>query len=311
MSVLDDDPLILDPKTETPTSLQNKVFGPKPRLGDGVYEHRDDYRVDYPRIESPGVKTLGGGQSPQLVKPIPANQDECSLFPGVEASISINLPFGLPKIPAVDLTCQGLSVTMGSLNASLAAFLPIIRIAECVLKVIDAVMSVPDAISSLSPSPVLDALEALVGCVDYFLALTGLDPRPFIRMIRDICKLLLRLLACMRALLTVSLQQDEVIASLEATGDLDLALDLECLKAANRALKASIGGKLDGMKLIILLLNLIIGALPPVAAAMGENYPIDLGDSDFSPEGLADIESVLTIVYDLCVRFLPPGDEDA
>ncbi len=221
----------------------------------------------------------------------------CNLYPDASLKVSLNLPFGMPKLEAPDLTCEGMSVFVGNATASISAFYPVIRIADCILKVIEAIKAIPDALGPPpNPGKIAEKIGALAECVPLFLGFTGVDPTPYCRFIRDLTGISIGVLTCLKNTLTVAIENDQAVEVLNASGDASLMQHASCLAEQSTKLKAIVKVKFDSMKLVITLLNAILNALPPVKQIIGDINP---GSNDFSPEAVDDLIAALTVVKDL------------
>jgi hypothetical protein len=233
--------------------------------------------------------------------------DFCADYPSftVGGDASLHLPLNLPPV-TFDGTCEGFNETMATLNAQLSFLFPIIRIVECVLKVIDAVKAIPD---SLGPPPdptiIVERIADLVDCIGVFLQFTGYGAIPdFCKFFRDLMRFIITALDCLITMLTISIESGEEVNVLKESLDPDLVKMGNCLEAQNELLSAQINARFSGMKVIILLLNALLGALPEPLKA--EKIEIDGGSIDISPAGLLALQDVIVVleaaeaVFDAC-----------
>ncbi len=222
----------------------------------------------------------------------------CNVYPDASASarVTLRLPFGMPELEAFDLTCEGLSIFTSDLTASLSAFFPVIKLSDCVLKVIAVLQAIPDAFPPGNPSALIQKISELADCVILLGEFTGLLPTPFCKFIYDLCNVYIKILNCIISLTQITVDNQQSIDVLNASGDVELQQMASCLETQNEALKLSLGVKFDSMKLVLVLLNAIVQALPPVAAIIG---PIDPGSNSFTPEAVLELLDVVTAVRDV------------
>lgn len=212
----------------------------------------------------------------------------CPIVPTYADNLTIRMPFGLPPIFAsasldmkVNTKCQQLESLFGQLNVSMAAFLPIIKICACLLKIVEVLKAVPDVVSN--PGKVTSKLSDLEDCIDLFIGYSFVVPIPLCRFVLDLVTAMISLLLCISSLLVVTLDNDNEIASLNASADLQLNDMGACLQVENNALKASLEKKLKTVELVIFLVNALIAACPPLLVQMGTEYPINVGNTDLTP----------------------------
>lgn len=223
----------------------------------------------------------------------------CSTLPGmlptippsvqVDVTVQIRMPFGLPTISAPDVTCQGLAITAGSLNASLTAVYPVIKLADSLNTIISAVQAVPTAIGG-NPVPLAEALEKLPDIVTLMASFTGADPTAYAKFIYDLCGLLIKTLNCISETLTLSIERGQKLEILRASADVKLQELSDCFEVQNEAMQKTMEANFNSMQAIIVLMNTIIKALPPVYAIVGDISP---GSNNFSPEAVAELIAIL------------------
>ncbi len=218
----------------------------------------------------------------------------CNVYPPAVA-ISLELPFGMPKLEAPDVTCDGLVLFTGNITASLAAFYPIIKIVGCILKVVEAVKAVPDSILQLDPTLVIKKIAELADCISMFLDFTGVNPIPYCKFIRDLTGIMIGILNCINQMMQVFSENAQAVTDMRASGDAELILLADCLEEQNNLLMAALTIKFSSMQLVVTLLNAILGALPPVQQVLGGPIAFD-GTAGLSQEVLDTLIDVLTVV---------------
>jgi len=229
---------------------------------------------------------------------------ECLDMPNYRdgADASIHMIFGLPDVK-FDGSCEGLQTSMASLTANLSAFYPIIRIVNCILKIVEVIQAIPDSIGPPpDPTVLVQKLAALADCITLFLSFTGYGAIPdFIQFLADLCSYLLDVLECMRVMLEVKIDSDAQADALNASADAQLQSMGACLTIHNDALGKQLSGKFSSMEVIIILFNSIILILPPPMGGPSNQLPTG---STFTADasGLAvldDTIAAITVVRDI------------
>jgi hypothetical protein len=212
-------------------------------------------------------------------------------LPSVQADVTVQvrMPFGLPTIAAPDISCQGLSVVAGNLSASLTAVYPIIKLADSLNTVISAVQAIPGAIAG-NVQPLTDALGKLPDIVTLLASFSGAEPAIYVKFVYDLCGLLIKTLTCLSETLSISIERGQKLEALRASSDLKLQALSDCFEVQNEALTKTMEAQFNSMQAIIVLMNTIIKALPPVYAIVGDISP---GSNNFSPEAVAELISIL------------------
>lgn len=227
------------------------------------------------------------------------------------ARLEIRLPFignAIQASASLDLEvedqCKQLSLLLPQVQASLAALYPIIKIADCVLKVISCVQDLLAIIGGLpAPDPAditkfVDDVGALSDCIT-FLAGVALPTIPLCHLALDLVRACKVLLQCVKDLFTLTIGVDDRIVELNASLDVDLNIQAACLQTQNDRLKAALEQKLDTVQIVLTLLNTVIGLVPPLVSTLGAAYPItastslDITALDNAIAALQDVEDIL------------------
>lgn len=133
----------------------------------------------------------------------------CTFAPAVLAALRVRFPFGIQvesmrtsarKIPTPD---ELLIPFLHQLNGLIAPFAPILSLADLSVAVIAFAKSVPDAIMSLSPDPIIDAITNLVKKAQ--LLPQFIPGMPYVILTRDIIGILRAVLSELRSILAVQL----------------------------------------------------------------------------------------------------------
>lgn len=119
-------------------------------------------------------------------------RDLCITFP-----VGQQLCATLPQITNPDLI-EVVNALFGQLNAALAPIAPILDILDVVFAIVDCVQAAVDAITQLSPVPLLNCIKGLVQAVNKILALLPFLWIPIL--IRDVVFLLIQYLNALIAL---------------------------------------------------------------------------------------------------------------
>lgn len=196
-------------------------------------------------------------------------------------NLPLNLPFGLPILTFQDPCCKGIDLTLDQLNQLLAPLMPFLQLLDCVMKLVNIVMAIPD---SLGPPPDVGKIVEIIGmvaqffgvCVPLLLSFIPGNPIPFIKLVRDICNIIISVLQCLKRLLTVFIQIAADVLMLSTTTDPYLHNMGICLAQHNNSLGANIKDKLGGLLNIFVLINTLIGLIPPLAEVLEEAgyYPL-------------------------------------
>lgn len=232
--------------------------------------------------------------------------------------LTIRLPWSLPELTAsaslniedIEGQCKQLEVLLAQVNVTLSFMYPILRIVDCVKLLIDIVVKITEALSVVT-SPVdlankLLEIANLLGdlpgkCIDLFAELTFVVPTPFCRLVADIMIALIALIDCIIQMATISIGLGDRVVELNASGDVDLALQADCLVTQKAALDAAIQQKLESIESLVDIVNVLIGLVPPLALAMGANYPINLGAMTIDIPGLNALRDKLVLVRDIAL----------
>ena len=204
------------------------------------------------------------------------------------------------QMNVLDGYCKQLEILLGQLKVTLGFFYPILRIIDCLKLLVDLINKIAEVLGD--PPKLLELLDMLVAiqpkCIDLFAELTFVVPTPFCKMVVDIAATLIALIECIEQMLTVSLGLGDRIAELDAQVDLDAALAFEktCLEQQKAQLDTALLQKLESIESLVDILNILIGFVPPLVAAMGGAYPINLGSLSLSPAVLQDIKAALNVI---------------
>lgn len=243
----------------------------------------------------------------------------CVTYPATgAASITIELPFGLPPSAIDTSDCQSTFVGVPQLMASLSFMIPVIKIAGCLTKLVDLIMTLIDvlnAVPSLDPFAIGDALAkvpakvtALQECVDLFLSFTFIDPTPICKMIWQVLSLCVAVLLCVQTIMTLRVDNMEKIAALQSSPDPEL-LDLAaCLIEQQGQMDKETSAKIGGVQDLINLINVFITAIPPFAAVTGGPINLDITSGDsFTPDYFEEPIQILSDVADAIKPCAFPG----
>lgn len=196
----------------------------------------------------------------------------CNTYPSLGASGSLTLkpPFGLPEYnievaadlqAGVDLTtCNSLYISLGNINASLSALMPLIKLAGCVFKLFEIVKAIPDSIGPPpNPTKVIKKIAAFKDCIDLFMSFALLLEIPKIALfLSGLLTLVIAILTCVKQMLKITIDNDKEIAALKASADIELNDLGACLEVQNDALKAELNAKLNGLQAVVLLINVFL-----------------------------------------------------
>lgn len=222
----------------------------------------------------------------------------CNTYPSAKFEGKIHFPFGIGKLDLPDPVCENLVVTMGSIGAAFSVFLPFIKIVECVSKVFEILVKLKDIITGL-PIPdiedveeLFEKIEGLSGCASLFLSFTPVgNITSFCAFLRDIVRLCIALIDCLKGLVSLREDLDNEIASMEGSLDADIQHQVECLRTHSRGIDAEISAKLSSMTLLFTLMNTLFKLIP-----LGEVSGIELPTKDeitVSLTAFEDLEEVL------------------
>jgi hypothetical protein len=218
----------------------------------------------------------------------------CNTYPvvGTSASLRLSLPFGLPELTPPNLTCEGLFLQIGSLNATFSALMPLIKLAGCVLKIIELIKTVPEMVGPPpKPQKFFQKLAELDECITLISAFALILELPkLLKFLKQLLTNIIAVLNCIKELFQVTLANGEQIEILNASADAQLQEMGACLQVQNDALGLELQNKLDGMKLVLDLVNILL--------TLAGQPTISVGDSDFTPEVLDDTITLLTAARD-------------
>lgn len=222
--------------------------------------------------------------------------DFCNDMPDFKfgADARISLVFGLPEI-TFNADCQGINQSVPSINLALSGIFPIIRLAECVLKVIEVVKAIPDTVGPPpNPTKIIKKISELAGCITLLLEFSGFGAIPaFCKMLRDIVRFCIAVLECLKVAMTVSITAGEELELLNASADLSLNEMGSCMAVQNAALEAQLNARIDGLGAVISMLNILFAALPPpisdIAPIPDLTPPIEISNA-----GTAALDDAIT-----------------
>ena len=193
------------------------------------------------------------------------------LIPGLNISVNgmIHMPFSLTPVTYTS-SCEGIHISVPNLNVMLSGVMPLLQLCDCVLKLIKFAQAMTDALGPPpDPSKITKALSDLGHCftllLSWTLPLAFLD---FCKLIRDIIRFILLVLWCIRNSLQVKLESDSEAAALVGSADARLQDMGACLTVQNAALQTEIEAKLNGVELLLSAINILIGLVPGMGAAV-------------------------------------------
>lgn len=166
----------------------------------------------------------------------------CVAVPISPPTVHVRFPFDIKlssvrssinRIPGAD---ELLLAQLGHLNALIAPFTPILVLAGLLLALVNCAKAIPDAITSLSPTPILNCLEELAKKLPLLMAfLPGI---PYVILVRDILGILRRFLVeLVLTLETIQAALARQLAGLdiaEALGDATLVAEIRCAAEDSR-----------------------------------------------------------------------------
>jgi len=206
-----------------------------------------------------------------------ADNQEPILFCGAYAKPiggKIPIPFGVDFDYNVE--CADFPIVIGNLQANLSALLPLIRIASCILKLIEVVKTLPDMIGPPpDPTAFIQKLLELADCIVFFTGISGIPPVEYCKLIYGLLTFTMQIVQCIVSLLQINIYSGATAEALKGDADVQLQEMGACLEVQNNALKLQLTAKLDGVQMLFVLINAIIGAIPPLLAAVGDAYPLD------------------------------------
>lgn len=203
-----------------------------------------------------------------------------------------SLPFGLPDVHIPD-HCDDAIEALSKLLGQLSFLNPIVKIAGCILSVVDVLKAIPDSLSPPSPQPIVDAISKLGDCITFLTDLTFATPssvRSMISMVRGIIGSILKAMECilfmMEALIEASANADRLSQSPEES----LKAMGQCLKEECETMERSIQDRLKKIEGLIVLVNLILGTVGPLVGINGR-LP-STGDVKPDATGVAQLREV-------------------
>jgi len=216
--------------------------------------------------------------------------------------LQVRLPFGLPVFTAPDTSCEGIKDLLDNITVSLSGFMPILKLADCLLKAVTFITKLPGLISPPKISDIARYAEEVAGCAELLSEFSGQNYVAYCRVVKDILNVIICVLSCIREMLQLVAENDTAAASLAASPDLSLQEMGLCLQGQTVKLKLDISLKLNSVGIVILFINALLTALPPLAAVAGTSS-IDFSESDMTIEKLTTIitslQSVVTLL-DVC-----------
>ena len=245
--------------------------------------------------------------------------DFCSPYPfGAYASenqvvLEVSIPFGVPGVKIDITSCEGIYAGIGQLQANLAFVIPILKIAGCVgklitlvLKVVEILSSVPDVVTDpagflFKVTALNSLLPEIADCGLLFINFSMVlpVPNPVCLMVYGLLSLLVAVLRCIVEVLTLRLANNDQITALQASGDLQLMEAAECLIEQQKSLDLATSAKLDGVQMILNIINTLVEVVPPLGQALsGAGVPLPIvldttGGANIQPQHLADLADSL------------------
>lgn len=132
----------------------------------------------------------------------------CICVPPPVPPIEMSLPFGISVsatqsvgLPAPVANLVGF---INQLNPLMAPLFPVLRIIDLAMALVGSVKAVPDAIASLSPGPIIEALEKLAAVIPPVLALV--PPFSYLKMVQDL------LYFCIQLLFSIKYSLEELLS---------------------------------------------------------------------------------------------------
>lgn len=214
----------------------------------------------------------------------------CATYPVNCDAMSIAMPFGLPVLDVPDTTCLGAEDFLRGLNVQLGGFYPIIKLADCILRLIKVVQIIPECIKPPKIRKLARAISALADCATLMADFSGVNIVSYCRLVRDLTAFMICILQCIVHLAIILQQQTEQANVWKGSPDAKLVFAGECAEQQNTKLLLTLHGKLNSVKLLLLILNTIIGAIPPLQAALGSAYPLG---SPVDPTDVAALNSAI------------------
>lgn len=91
-------------------------------------------------------------------------------------ALVVELPAGVALAPqfvagAIPTASEAISKLLGQLFSSLTPLVPIFKIIECVLAVFECIKAIPQAILTLNPQKLIEAVAKLAKCIDFLIKL--------------------------------------------------------------------------------------------------------------------------------------------
>lgn len=187
-----------------------------------------------------------------IPNPIPCEFDlpQISLMGGISLK-----PFLAPDTPFSD--CNAIESLMAQLMAALAGILPIFLISDVIIAILACIQAIPDAITSLSPAPLLECLENLLAAIVALLCATY-PPFAIPVMILSWLDFIIRALGCIRDELDALCKGLDRLTNLNELLKLRVQPELdEILEAAETNIKCQQASVYTSFEVILAVLEII------------------------------------------------------
>jgi hypothetical protein len=221
----------------------------------------------------------------------------CATYPvSCTGPLQVRLPFGLPTFNAPDVSCQSIDRLLDQLNVTLAFFVPIVKTADCLLKLVMLLKAVPKL---LGPPPKIKKfireVSKLAECVDLLTQFSGINYVAYCKTIRDILSVILCALMCLSHLIVIAQQNDDLESTLRLSGNPIDVEQADCLAQHTTQLRLGIQAKFNAIGALMAVINILIETIPGFSSLTGG--PIDADNLNAS--GINDAIVAIQKVIDL------------
>jgi len=204
-------------------------------------------------------------------------------------------PFLAPGTPFTD--CNLIEKLMAQLQAALAAISPLFLISDVLLAILQCIQAIPDAITSLSPQPLLECLENLIAVVVALLCAVY-PPFAFPTMILSWFEFLIRLMGCVIDELTALCDGIRRLTNLEELLKIRAQPELEdILLAAEYNLECQQSNVYTLFEVVIAIIETINSFIQLANTVAGEDLIPEIPIPVFSQD--TPCEEVLEIVQNI------------
>jgi hypothetical protein len=211
----------------------------------------------------------------------------------------IELPFGLPTV-VLPVDCDDVIKALSELLSMLGFMAPLVKLAGCFLKLIDAVTAVPEAITSLDPTVVTDALAELADCGIFLSELTMAVPTSvlaFCKMILGVIDGVIKVLVCISYVygaLTTAVSEAEKMRN---SPDEYLRDQAGCMDEQVNTLRQQLSDKLKNLEGLVVLINVLLAVVGPLIGVSDQLPSVSAVSGDDDPTAALDaVVQVLTTV---------------